>query len=286
MAKSKKDMEGGLGIHARRAIAYIVLIIISFFCLFWFYIMFINATRSKGELKAGFTALPSDHLLTNWNNLVHGTLPIWSGMFNSLIIAAATAVLCVYFSTMTAYAIHAYDFKLKKFIYPFILMIMMIPTQVTALGFIKLITGMGLMDSFIPLIVPAWFGGGAFYIFLLRQFYLGIPKDFDEAAYLDGASHIQIFTKIILPITKPALAVVGMFAFLNSWNDFLSPLVYLNSEKKYTVALGLQLFTGSYRGEWNLMMAAACLVLAPVVIVFAIGQKYLVEGVTMSGVKG
>ena len=110
--------------------------------------MFINATRSKGELKAGFTALPSDHLLTNWNNLVHGTLPIWSGMFNSLIIAAATAVLCVYFSTMTAYAIHAYDFKLKKFIYPFILMIMMIPTQVTALGFIKLITGMGLMDSF------------------------------------------------------------------------------------------------------------------------------------------
>ena len=114
----------------------------------------------------------------------------------------------------------------------------------------------------------------------------GIPRDFDEAAYLDGASHIQIFTKIILPITKPALAVVGMFAFLNSWNDFLNPLVYLNSEKKYTVALGLQLFTGSYRGEWNLMMAAACLVLAPVVVVFAIGQKYLIEGVTMSGVKG
>ena len=114
----------------------------------------------------------------------------------------------------------------------------------------------------------------------------GNPEGFDEAAYLDGASHIQIFTKIILPITKPALAVVGMFAFLNSWNDFLSPLVYLNSEKKYTVALGLQLFTGSYRGEWNLMMAAACLVLAPVVVVFAIGQKYLVEGVTMSGVKG
>lgn len=98
MAKSKKDVEGGLGIHARRAIAYIVLIIISFFCLFWFYIMFINATRSKGELKAGFTALPSDHLLTNWNNLVHGTLPIWSGMFNSLIIAAATAVfVCIFF---------------------------------------------------------------------------------------------------------------------------------------------------------------------------------------------
>ena len=286
MAANVNKKNKGMGIHARRALAYIVLVIISFFCLFWFYIMFINATRSNGELQSGFTAIPSTHLLTNWNNLVHGTLPIWYGMFNSLIIAACSAVLCTYFSTMTAYAIHAYDFKMKRFIYPFILMIMMIPTQVTALGFIKLITGMGLMDSFIPLIVPAWFGGGAFYIFLLRQFYLGIPRDFDEAAYLDGASHIQIFTKIILPITKPALAVVGMFAFLNSWNDFLSPLVYLNSEKKYTVALGLQLFTGSYRGEWNLMMAAACLVLAPVVVVFAIGQKYLVEGVTMSGVKG
>ena len=105
-----------MGLHARRVLAYIVLIIISFFCLFWFYVMFINATRSKGELKAGFTAVPSHFLLTNWNNLVHGTLPIWSGMINSLIISGCAAVLCTYFSTMTAYAIHAYEFKLKKYI--------------------------------------------------------------------------------------------------------------------------------------------------------------------------
>lgn len=200
--KSKKDMEGGLGIHARRAIAYIVLIIISFFCLFWFYIMFINATRSKGELKAGFTALPSDHLLTNWNNLVHGTLPIWSGMFNSLIIAAATAVLCVYFSTMTAYAIHAYDFKLKKFIYPFILMIMMIPTQVTALGFIKLITGMGLMDSFIPLIVPAIASPVTF--FYMKQYMeSALPLSLIEAARIDGSGEFRTFNSIVLPLMKP-----------------------------------------------------------------------------------
>ena len=154
MAKSKKDVEGGLGIHARRAIAYIVLIIISFFCLFWFYIMFINATRSKGELKAGFTALPSDHLLTNWNNLVHGTLPVWQGMINSLIVSVLSAALCTYFSTMTAYAIHAYDFKLKKYIYAFILAVMMIPTQVTALGFVKLVGTLKMEDTFIPLIVP------------------------------------------------------------------------------------------------------------------------------------
>ena len=145
MAKTNKnDIQKGVGLHARRVIAYVVLIIISFFCLFWFYIMFINATRSNGELQSGFTAIPSTNLLKNWNNLVHGTLPIWYGMFNSLIIAACSAVLCTYFSTMTAYAIHAYEFRMKRFIYPFILMIMMIPTQVTALGFIKLVTKMGL----------------------------------------------------------------------------------------------------------------------------------------------
>ena len=129
----------GMGLHARRVLAYIVLIVISFFCLFWFYVMFINATRSNGELQSGFTAIPSTHLLDNWNNLIKGTLPIWFGMFNSLLISACSALLCTYFSTMTAYAIHAYEFKLKKYIYPFILMIMMIPTQVTALGFIKLV---------------------------------------------------------------------------------------------------------------------------------------------------
>ena len=140
--------------------------------------------------------------------------------------------------------------------------------------------------SFGRIAAPAWFGGGAFYIFLLRQFYMTIPKDFDEAAYLDGANHFQIFTRIILPITKPSLAVVGLFTFMNTWNDFLGPLVYLNDEAKYTVALGLQLFTGSYRSEWHLMMAAACLVLIPVILVFIVGQRYLIEGITMSGVKG
>ena len=151
----KQEVKKGLGLHARRVIAYTVLIIISFFCLFWFYVLFINATRSNGELQAGFTAVPSTHLLDNWNNLLHGTLPVIKGLVNSLIISSLSAVLTVYFSTMTAYAIHAYDFRLKKYIYTFILAVMMIPTQVTALGFIRLMRSMNLMDSFIPLIVPA-----------------------------------------------------------------------------------------------------------------------------------
>ena len=109
-----KNLKKGLGIHARRFIAYIVLILVTFACLFWFYVLFINATRSNGELQAGFTPLPSTHLLENWNNLVHGTLPVWRGMINSLIVSVLSAAVMYLFSTMTAYAIHAYDFKLKK----------------------------------------------------------------------------------------------------------------------------------------------------------------------------
>ena len=136
MEKKNQELKKGIGIHARRTIAYIVLTIITFFCLFWFYILFINATRSNGQLQSGFTLLPSNNLATNWKNLLEGTLPVWSGLINSLIVSTGSAILCVYFSTMTAYAIHAYEFRLKRFIYPFILMVMMIPTQVTALGFV------------------------------------------------------------------------------------------------------------------------------------------------------
>ena len=144
-----------MSVRTRRIIAYIVLILIAFLCLIWFYILFINATRSHAELNRGFTPLPSTHLMENWTNLLHGTLPMWNGLINSLIVSILSAVLSTYFSTMTAYAIHAYDFKLKKVLFTFILMIMMIPTQVTALGFLQLVTKMKLENSFIPLIVPS-----------------------------------------------------------------------------------------------------------------------------------
>lgn len=137
-------------------------------------------------------------------------------------------------SSICAYGLARIKWRGRNVVFACIISSMMLPVAVTLIPTFLMWRTIGITDSFIPLIVPAWFGGGAFYIFLLRQFYLGILKDFDEAAYLDGASHIQIFTKIILPITKPALAVVGMFAFLNSWNDFLSPLVYLNLRKIYS----------------------------------------------------
>ena len=200
----------GMGIKARRGIAYIVLVFISIMCLFWFYILFVNATRSHGELNKGFTPIPSKYLFENWKNLVAGTLPIVNGMLNSLFVALASAILSTYFSTMTAYAIHVYDFKLKKFMFTFILMIMTIPTQVTALGFIKLVDNMGLMNSFIPLIIPAVAAPSTF--FYMKQYMeSSLPLALVEAARIDGSGEFRTFNTIVLPLMKPAIAVQAIF---------------------------------------------------------------------------
>ena len=206
MERKRLRTGSGLSVYGRRLIAYIVLTLISFFCLFWFYVLFVNATRSNGELQSGFTLIPSTHFLTNWKNLLAGTIPVLKGMLNSMVVSTLNAILCVYFSTMTAYAIHAYDFKLKKYIYPFILMVMMIPSQVTALGFVKLASGMGLEDSFIPLVIPSIAAPVTF--FYMKQYMEStLPLSLIEAARIDGANALQVFLKIILPGLRPVLAV-------------------------------------------------------------------------------
>lgn len=285
MAK-KKDLDKGVGIHARRAISYIVLIIISFFCLFWFYLLFVNMTRSNGELQSGFTLAPSTHVVENWKNLVSGTLPIWSGMFNSLIISTLSAILCVYFSTMTAYAIHAYDFKLKKYIYPFILMIMMVPTQVTALGFIKLVTGMNLMDSFIPLIVPTIASPVTF--FYMKQYMeSSLPLSLIEAARIDGSGEFRTFNNIVLPLMKPAIAVQAIFTFVSSWNNYFTPALILHSDKKKTLPI---LIAQLRAADWLKFDMGQVYVIAfsifPVIIVYLILSKHIVQGVALGSVKG
>ena len=288
MAKTNNnETKKGMGLHARRILAYIVLIIISFFCLFWFYVLFITATRSNGELKSGFTAIPSTHLLTNWNNLVNGTLPIWNGMFNSLIISACSALLCTYFSTMTAYAIHAYEFKLKKYIYPFILMIMMIPTQVTALGFIKLVNGMNLMDSFIPLIVPT-ISSPVVFFYMKQYMESALPMSLIEAARIDGSGEFKTFNSIVLPLMKPAIAVQAIFTFVSSWNNYFTPALILHEDKKKTLPILIaQLRAADWlkfdMGQVYVMITFSIL---PVIIVYLILSKHIVQGVALGSVKG
>lgn len=283
---TKKELKKGLGLRARRLIAYIVLAVISFFCLFWFYILFINATRSNGELQAGFTLLPSTHALENWTNLVNGTLPIWRGMANSLIVASLSAALSVYFSTMTAYAIHAYDFRLKRFIYPFILMIMMIPTQVTALGFVRLVSAMKLEDSFIPLVVPTIAAPVTF--FYLKQYMeSSLPLPLIEAARIDGSGEFHTFNHIVLPLMKPAIAVQAIFTFVSSWNNYFIPALVLHKDDKKTLPILIaQLRAADWlkfdMGQVYMMIAFS---IFPVIVVYLILSRQIVQGVAIGGVK-
>lgn len=287
MENNVRETSKGMGIHARRAIAYIVLVIITFFCLFWFYILFINATRSNGELQSGFTLVPSTHLIDNWKNLLAGTLPVWQGLFNSLIVASLSAVLSVYFSTMTAYAIHAYEFKLKGFIYPFILMIMMIPTQVTALGFVQLVSKMHLEDSFIPLIVPSIAAPVTF--FYMKQYMeSSLPLSLIEAARIDGSGEFRTFNSIVLPLMKPAIAVQAIFTFVSSWNNYFIPALVLHDDNKKTLPILIaQLRSADWlkfdMGQVYVMIAFS---IFPVIIVYLILSKHIVQGVALGSVKG
>ena len=288
MAKTNtNDTQKGVGLHARRIIAYVVLIIISFFCLFWFYIMFINATRSNGQLQSGFTAIPSTNLLKNWNNLVHGTLPIWYGMFNSLIIAACSAVLCTYFSTMTAYAIHVYDFKLKKFMFTFILAIMTIPTQVTALGFIQLVADMKLEDNFIPLIIPA-IAAPATFFYMKQYMESALPLSLVEAARIDGSGEFRTFNSIVLPLMKPAIAVQAIFTFVANWNNYFTPALVLHDDKMKTLPILIaQLRSADFlKFDMGQVYVTIAFSIFPVIIVYLFLSKYIVQGVAMGSVKG
>ena len=285
--KYSKDGSTGASIHARRAIAYIVLILVSILCLFWFYLLIITATRSNAELSKGFTLLPSSHLLENWNNLVAGDLPIVSGMINSIIVASASTVLCVYFSALTAYAIHAYEFKARKFMFKFILMIMMIPGQVGALGFVKLIVRLGMDDTFWPLILPAIASPVTFF-YIKQYMQSALPLSLVEAARMDGGGEIYIFNRIVLPLMKPAIAVQAIFSFVGSWNNYFTPALILHSSEKKTLPVLIALLRGADflkfdMGQVYVMIAFS---IFPVIVVYLILSKFIVQGVALGSVKG
>ncbi len=273
--------------HARRVIAYIVLIILSILCLFWFYILLIYSTRSNGEIQRGITFIPSTHFVENFKNLINGSQPVFQGMRNSLIIACSSALLSTYFSTLTAYAIHVYDFKLKKFIFTFILMIMMVPTQVTVLGFIQLMTKMNLVNSFIPLIVPSIAAPVTFY-YLKQYMESALPLALIEAARIDGSGEIRTFNTIALPLMKPAIAVQAIFAFVGSWNNYFIPTFILKKEKMKTIPIVIaQLRSADYlKFDMGQVYMMITLSIFPVIIVYLILSKNIVSGIAMGSVKG
>ena len=282
-----RRVKSGASVTTRRIIAYIVLIVVTFLCLFWFYILFINASRSHSDLTRGFTILPGGFLLKDWDSLMHSSQPVMLGMRNSLIISLSTAVLSTYFSTMTAYAIHAYDFKIKNFMFTFILAVMMIPTQLVALGFIRLMGRMNLMDTYIPLIIPS-IAAPATFFYMKQYMESNLPMALLEAARIDGSGEFRTFNHIVLPLMKPAIAVQAIFTFVANWNNYFTPALVLTTDKKKTLPILIaQLRSADFlkfdMGQVYMMIAFS---IFPVIVVYLILSKYIVGGVSAGAVKG
>jgi multiple sugar transport system permease protein len=229
--------------------------------------------------------IPKPFQLDNFQTAL-STVPFGKYFINTVFIAVCNVTGAVLTSAICAYSFSRLRWRGRDFIFGLLMTGLMLPYAVTLIPtFLGWRTIVG-PNSYLPLILPAWFGGGAFNIFLIRQFMNAIPRSLDEAALVDGASYFYIFSRVVLPLSKSAVIVVSLFQFLGVWNDFLGPLVYINRESMFTLALGLQQFLGYYTAQWELLMAAATMVLIPPVLLFVLGQKYFVKGIALSGIKG
>lgn len=206
-------------------------------------------------------------------------------LYNTVLITALSMAGTLLSCTWIVYGFARFRFPGRDFFFVLLLATMMLPAQVTMIPLFILFRELNWLNTFLPLIVPAFFGN-AFFIFLLRQFFMTIPTELDDAAKIDGCSYIGIWWRIMLPLVKPALATVAIFAFIGNWNDFLYPLIYLNDESKFTLTLGLATFRGVYTTQWALLMAASVVVLLPCLIVFFLAQRQFVEGITFAGLQG
>ncbi|MDD7418891.1 MAG: carbohydrate ABC transporter permease [Ruminococcus sp.] len=273
--------------RGRSILAHTVLILLSFMCLFFFYVLIINATRSHAELQKGFSALPGKYFFTNLKNVANdGSFPMFRGILNSLIVSGCSAALCTYFSALTAYGLYAYDFKAKKVAFTFIMAILVMPTQVTAMGFLKLVTNMGMYDSLLPLIIPSIASPAVFY-FMYSYLQSSLPISLVEAARIDGSGEFRTFNHIVLPIMKPAIAVQAIFTFVGSWNNYFVPALIIQSKNKMTVPILIATLRGADYMNFDMgkiyMMITVAIV--PIIIIYLLLSKYIIAGVTLGGVK-
>lgn len=273
--------------RGRSILAHTVLILLSFMCLFFFYVLIINATRSHADLQKGFSALPGKYFFTNLKNVANdGSFPMFRGILNSLIVSGCSAALCTYFSALTAYGLYAYDFKGKKVAFTFIMAILVMPTQVTAMGFLKLVTNMGMYDSLLPLIIPSIASPAVFY-FMYSYLQSSLPTSLVEAARIDGSGEFKTFNRIVLPIMKPAIAVQAIFTFVGSWNNYFVPALIIQSKNKMTVPILIATLRGADYMNFDMgkiyMMITVAIV--PIIIIYLLLSKYIIAGVTLGGVK-
>ncbi len=265
---------------------YVVCISLAILSIMPFWIMLMNATRSTTEIQQhAISLLPSGYLLNNLKILLGKSFNPINGFINSMIVSTGSTLCAVYFSTLTAYAIVVYDWKLKRPFFTFIMAVMMIPSQVVTIGFYQMIYKVGLVNSFLPLILPAIASPAM--VFFMRQYMVGaLSLEIVQSARIDGAKEFYIFNKIALPIMKPAIATQAIFSFVSSWNNLFLPLILLRNDK-YTMPIMVSLLRGDiYKTEYGSVYLGLTLTVLPLFIVYFLLSKYIIAGVALGSVKG
>lgn len=265
-------------------IYFLLLLFVAFFIIPFLWVLSTSLKSESEVFSLPIKWIPEKLHFENYEE-VFKKMPFLIYLKNSVFITVVTIIGTVLSSSLVAYAFGCLKWPGRDFLFMFILATMMLPLQVTMIPIFVLFKEIGWLNTFKPLTIPAFLGGGAFNIFLLRQFFLSIPKDLLDSARIDGCSELRIYWNIVLPLAKPALATVAILTFMFSWNDFLGPLIYLSDKMKNTLALGLGMFVGQYTTEWTLLMAASVLMMLPMILIFFFFQKYFIQGFTMSGLK-
>nr|WP_319488735.1 carbohydrate ABC transporter permease [uncultured Caproiciproducens sp.] len=273
---------------AARVCSYIVLAILCFLCLFFFYMLLINCTRNNFQIQQGFSFLPGKSFIVNLNNLLKdANIPVLSGIKNSFIVSALSALLSIYFSAMTAYGIFAYNFKFKKAAFTIILLIMTMPTQISAVGFVNQMQAMGLRNSLIPLFLPS-IAAPIVFFFMKQYLDSNMPMEIVEAARIDGSGEFHTFNFIVLPIMKPAIAVQAIFTFVTAWNTYFIPALLLDKANKKTLPILIAQLRSADFLKFDMAQIYMLITIAiiPIIIIYLVLSKYIVRGVALGGVKG
>lgn len=267
--------------------AYLGVIIVAILVILPFLWMVVSAFKSQRELFAyPPTFFPKVWKVENFIEAAsRGSISFWQMFLNTMKIAVPSTVLNILFSSLAGYAFARLRFPFRDAIFMCFIAAMMVPFAITLIPRFLMFKDLGFYDTYVPLIVPVMFGT-PFSIFLTRQFFMTLPKELEEAAIVDGCSHFRIWAQIFMPLCKPIIATLSVFQFQSSYNDFMGPVIYIASDAKFTVQMGLSSFRNAFTSRYDLIMAGSILALIPVVILFICCQKYIVRGIAMSGMKG
>ena len=273
-----------IGDKIKKGILYVLLILLGAACLFPFLLMIVNATRSGVEITRSFTLIPSNHIKENWE-VVFSYFNLFKGMWNSLLVAVPATLFTAYFSALTAYGLAMYQFKGNKLIFTTILVFMMIPGQLGLIGFYNLCTKLHLVNSYIPLVIPAIAAPGT--VFFLRQYVLSVlPPSLIEAARIDGAGELYSFHRIVLPVMSPGIATMSIMAFIGNWNSYLTPMIILNKNDKFTLPVMMATLRAStdIQSNQGAIYLAVAISVIPILIVFCFCSKYIISSISAGSV--